>query len=152
MKILDLSYTDIGPEGAEKLANALQVEITSGTSPVSLNFISLSLSPPSLSLTHSLTPHQFNSSISTLLLNGCKIGYVGGIQVASMLQVNRSIVKLGLSSCDLDTDCLIAMSTVLHGNQAIQQLDLSRPLLHSRMEETTIHISKMLQVLDFHAY
>ena len=63
-----------------------------------------------------------------------------------MLQLNRSIVKLGLSSCDLDTDCLIAMSTVLHGNQSIQQLDLSRPLLHSNMEETTIHISKMLQV------
>ena len=26
LKTLDLSYTDIGPEGAEKLANALQVQ------------------------------------------------------------------------------------------------------------------------------
>ena len=110
-------------------------------------FISLSLS---LSHTHTRTHTQLNSSVSTLLLDGCKIGRGGGIQVASMLQVNRSIARLGMSSCDLDTDCIIAMSTILHGNQSVQQLDLSRPLLHSRMEETTIHISKMLQVL-FHA-
>ena len=64
-----------------------------------------------------------------------------------MLQVNRSIARLGLNSCDLDTDCLIALATVLQGSQSIKQIDLSRPLLHSRMEETTIHISKMLQVL-----
>jgi hypothetical protein len=38
------------------------------------------------------------------------------------------------------------MATVLHGNQTLRSVDLSRPLLHSRLEESTIHISRMLQV------
>lgn len=63
-----------------------------------------------------------------------------------MLQVNKSIQKLSLSATDLDTDCLIALSTVLRGNRAVTSIDLCRPLLHSKLEETTIHISKMLQV------
>ena len=41
---------------------------------------------------------------------------------------------------------MIAMATVLQGNQTLQRVDLSRPLLPSKMEESTIHISRMLQV------
>ena len=62
------------------------------------------------------------------------------------LQVNRSLTHLGLAYTDIDTDCIIAMATVLHGNQTLRHVDLSRPLLHSRLEESTIHISRMLQV------
>ena len=89
---------------------------------------------------------QLNNSISTLVLDGCKIGHRGGISLASMLQVNKSIQRLGLAAADLDTDCIIAISTVLHGNKSVTTIDLSRPLLHSKLEEPTIHISKMLQV------
>lgn len=84
--------------------------------------------------------------MSTLSLGGCKIGHSGGIHIASMLQVNNTIRKLDLSSTDLDTDCVIAIATVLHGNKSVSSIDLSRPLLHSKFEETTVHISKMLQV------
>ena len=63
-----------------------------------------------------------------------------------MLQVNKSIQRLGLAATDLDTDCIIAISTVLHGNKSVTSIDLSRPLLHSKLEESTVHISKMLQV------
>ena len=31
---------------------------------------------------------QFNSSVTALILNGCKIGSKGGIYVASMLQAS----------------------------------------------------------------
>ena len=64
-----------------------------------------------------------------------------------MLQVNTTLTHLTLSNTHLHTDCIIAIATVLHGNQTIQCLDLSRPLLHSCLEESTIHISKMLKVL-----
>ena len=74
------------------------------------------------------------------------MGHVGGIQVAAMLQVNRTIQQLSLANTDLDTDCIIAMATVLQGNQSLQSINLSRPLLHSRLEESTIHLSRMLQV------
>ena len=120
---------------------------------------------------------QFNTSVTALLLNGCKIGAQGGIHIASMLQVeieyfltsappysavlgrpltllfssqlfqvNQTLEHLELAYTDLNTDCIIAMATVLHGNQALRRVDLSRPLLHSKLEETTLHISKMLQV------
>ena len=92
------------------------------------------------------TALQFNSSVCSLLLHGCKLGHRGGIGVASMLQVNRSISTLGLANTDLDTDCIIAMATVLHGNRTLRSIDLSRPLLHSQLEESTIHISRMLKV------
>lgn len=91
---------------------------------------------------------QFNKSVAKLELNGCKMGHKGGLQIASMLQVNVTIKRLGLGRTDLSTDCIIAMATVLQGNKALQSVDLSRPLLHSLLEETTVHLSKMLQVRD----
>ena len=60
-------------------------------------------------------PLQFNSSVSVLCLDGCKLGNAGGIQVAAMLQGNRTILQLSLANTDLDTDCIIAMATVLQG-------------------------------------
>lgn len=79
-------------------------------------------------------------------LSGVELGHHGGIAIASMLQINTSLKHLGLKGADLDTDCIIAMATVLQGNRALRKLDLSRPLLHSHLEESTIHISKALKV------
>ena len=63
---------------------------------------------------------QFNRSVNKLLLDGCKVGGAGGIQVASMLQVNQNITHLGLANTDLNTDCIIAMATILHGNKFLR--------------------------------
>lgn len=92
------------------------------------------------------SPLQFNTSVSVLCVDGCKLGTAGGLQVAAMLQVNRTILQLSLANTDLDTECIIAMATVLQGNQSLQRVDLSCPLLHSKLEESTIHLSRMLQV------
>eukprot|EP00731_Ephydatia_muelleri_P015401 Em0008g1121a len=89
---------------------------------------------------------QFNRTLKAITLDGNPIGRKGGIQVAAMLQVNRTLTTLGLARTDLDTDCIIAVATVLHGNSTLECVDLTRPLLHSKQEEPTIHISKMLQV------
>ena len=83
-------------------------------------------------------------------LDGNLLERKGGLDLASMLQVNSTLTHLALSNTHLHTDCIIAMATVLHGNQTIQCLDFSRPLLHSCLEESTIHISKMLKVFAMH--
>ena len=79
-------------------------------------------------------------------MDGNPLQRKGGIQMAAMLQVNRTLERLSLAGTDLHTDCVIAMATVLQGNSTLKSLDLSRPLLHSKMEEPTIHMSRMLQV------
>ena len=83
-----------------------------------------------------------------LLLDGNPIQRKGGIQVAAMLQVNQTLERLSLGSAELHTDCVIAMATVLQGNVMLKSVDLSRPLLHSQMEESTIHLSRMLKVVE----
>ena len=42
---------------------------------------------------------QFNSSVTTLILNGCKIGAKGGIHVASMLQVTVCLGPEDVERC-----------------------------------------------------
>ena len=81
-----------------------------------------------------------------MVLDGNTLQLKGGIQVAAMLQVNTSLTSLGLACTELSTDGVIAMATVLRGNSTLLSVDLSRPLLHSQLEETTIHISRMLKV------
>lgn len=89
---------------------------------------------------------QLNKSVESLQLHGCKMGRKGGISLASMLQINATIQCLGVSSAHLETDTIIAMCTVLHGNQALKAVDLGRPLLHSLQEEYAVHLCKMLKV------
>lgn len=79
-------------------------------------------------------------------MDGNKIGQDGGMQIASMLQVNDVITVLGLANTDLTTDCVIAFATVLRANHTILNIDLSNPLLHSQQEDTTHHLAQMLEV------
>lgn len=89
---------------------------------------------------------KLNSSVEVLLMDGNKIGQDGGMQIASMLQVNDIITVLSLADADLTTDCIIAFATVLRANQTILSIDLSNPLLHSKQEDTTHHLAYMLEV------
>ena len=84
--------------------------------------------------------------MQTLSLRGNKISRQGGLQVASMLQVNQTLRSLDIAETDASTDVVIAMATVLHGNRYIECLDISSPLLHSRGEETTVHLAEMLRI------
>lgn len=89
---------------------------------------------------------KLNSSIEVLLMDGNKICQDGGMQVASMLQVNDIVTVLGLADTDLTTDCIIAFATVLRANQTVLNINLSNPLLHSQQEDTTYHLAQMLEV------
>ena len=66
--------------------------------------------------------------------------------MAAMLQVNQTLQSLDMAGTDATTDVVIAMATVLHGNKYLEHLDISSPLLHSRGEETTVHLAEMLRV------
>ena len=92
--------------------------------------------------------HAFlvNTSLREVDLEGCKMTSKGGLQLASTMQVNTNIQCLKLASTDLDTDCIIAMATILHANCTLQVLDLSRPILFSHQEETARHLSSTLKV------
>ncbi len=90
---------------------------------------------------------QLNTSVEHIVLDGNHVNRKGGIEIAAMLQVNKTLTHLSLTSSDLHTDAIIALATVLHGNKTVLYLDISRPLLHSKLEESTIHLSRMLQVI-----
>ena len=124
-----MRYNDIGVIGATALSEALQVK----------HYIKGSIK---LCFYY----YKLNSSVDELLMDGNKIGQDGGMQMASMLQVNDIITILSLADADLTTDCIIAFATVLRANQTILSIDLSNPLLHSQQEDTTHHLAYMLEV------
>ncbi|XP_078463919.1 leucine-rich repeat-containing protein 34 isoform X1 [Lampetra planeri] len=88
---------------------------------------------------------QTNRSLRSLNLAGNKVGEEGGVSLATALQTNVSLRSLDLHHCDLGTDSIIAFSTALSYNSSVEELDLSRPLLFSLQEETTVHVARMLR-------
>uniref|UniRef100_A0A7M4EPX6 Leucine rich repeat containing 34 n=1 Tax=Crocodylus porosus TaxID=8502 RepID=A0A7M4EPX6_CROPO len=86
-----------------------------------------------------------NEALLYLRMTGNKIRNKGGMYFASMLQVNSTLEKLDLGDCDLGTQSLVAMATVLNQNKAIKAVNLSRPILYSQEEDTTVHIALMLK-------
>ncbi|XP_019388254.1 PREDICTED: leucine-rich repeat-containing protein 34 isoform X2 [Crocodylus porosus] len=83
---------------------------------------------------------------------------VGAKHIAKLLQENSSLRylnlmfnEIGTSGAELiakalhGTQSLVAMATVLNQNKAIKAVNLSRPILYSQEEDTTVHIALMLK-------
>ncbi|XP_042312466.1 leucine-rich repeat-containing protein 34 isoform X2 [Sceloporus undulatus] len=87
-----------------------------------------------------------NETLLYLRMTGNKIDNKGGMYFAAMMQVNNTIQKLDFGDCDLGTQSLIALATVLNHNESIKAINLNRPILYSQEEETTVHIALMLNV------
>ncbi|KAH0624139.1 hypothetical protein JD844_007571 [Phrynosoma platyrhinos] len=87
-----------------------------------------------------------NETLLYLRMTGNKIDNKGGMYFAAMIQVNNTIQKLDFGDCDLGTQSLIALATVLNHNESIKAINLNRPILYSEEEETTVHIALMLKV------
>ncbi|KFV80657.1 Leucine-rich repeat-containing protein 34, partial [Struthio camelus australis] len=115
LRYLNLMFNDIGTSGAELIARALQASIS------------------------------LNETLLYLRMTGNKIGNKGGMFFASMLQINSVLEKLDLGDCDLGTQSLIAIATVLTQNKSVKAINLNRPLLYSQEEESTVHIALMLK-------
>lgn len=78
-------------------------------------------------------------------MTGNKMGNIGGMAFAQMLQVNTRLIHLDLGDTDLEIQSLIAFSTVLLQNSVLNSLIVNRPLLFTKQEEHTIHFAKMLK-------
>ncbi|ETE72303.1 Leucine-rich repeat-containing protein 34 [Ophiophagus hannah] len=87
-----------------------------------------------------------NETLCYLRMTGNKIENKGGMYFAAMIQVNNTIQKLDFGDCDLGTQSMIALATVLNHNESIKALNLNRPILYSEEVKTTIHIASMLKV------
>uniref|UniRef100_UPI00398F0A69 leucine-rich repeat-containing protein 34-like n=1 Tax=Pristiophorus japonicus TaxID=55135 RepID=UPI00398F0A69 len=89
---------------------------------------------------------QLNKSLKNLKMTGNKIGNKGGMHFATMLQLNHTLEVLDLGDCDLGIQSLIALATVLNNNKTVKVINVSRPLLYTLQEESTVHMAHMLQI------
>ncbi|XP_054839570.1 leucine-rich repeat-containing protein 34 [Eublepharis macularius] len=87
-----------------------------------------------------------NETLTHLRMTGNKIDNKGGMHFAAMMQINTTLQKLDLGDCDLGTQSLIALATVLNHNKSIRAINLNRPILYSEEEESTVHLALMLRV------
>ncbi|KAJ3372343.1 hypothetical protein HDU91_003953 [Kappamyces sp. JEL0680] len=125
LRVLDLSYNEIGNKGAFPLAkfikddNLLEVLILKSNNIGGSGMLAI------------CEAMQVNSKINYLDVSSNAVEEEGGMAIASMLQVNNGLANLFLSGCSLKATSIIAIATVLQSNNCIQQLDISNNALPS---------------------
>ncbi|XP_016156232.1 PREDICTED: leucine-rich repeat-containing protein 34 isoform X1 [Ficedula albicollis] len=136
---LDLAYNLLTDAGAKTMATFLQENSTLRYLNLMFNDIGTSGAELIAGALHS------NQSLVHLRMTGNKIGNQGGMFFASMLIINSTLEKLDLGDCDVGLQCLVATAIALTQNKSLKAINLNRPLLSSRQEETTVHIARMLR-------
>ncbi|XP_058233084.1 leucine-rich repeat-containing protein 34 isoform X2 [Hemibagrus wyckioides] len=140
LRALDLSYNRISDEGAAHLADLIQENVALQEIDLMCNHIEAEGAERiAKSLHHNIT-------LKRLRMTGNKMGNKGAMHFASMLQINSTLEELDMSDCDLDTQSLITFAIVLTNNRSLVSVNVSRPLLFSLQEETTVHTARMLEV------
>ena len=62
----------------------------------------------------------------------------------SLCQSNDSLTTLQLANCDLNLSTIVAISTSLASNVNVTSLNLDRPILSTKQEESADHLSRVL--------
>ncbi|KAL1006543.1 hypothetical protein UPYG_G00073640 [Umbra pygmaea] len=137
---LDLRYNCIADEGAVHLAELLKENVYLRSLDLMCNDIQLEGAEY---LAKSLTT---NKSLLSLRMSGNKIGNRGAMHLASMVQLNTTLQELDMADSDMGTHSVIAFAIALSNNKSLRSVNISGPLLFSNMEETTVHLSRMLLV------
>ncbi|KAK7118495.1 hypothetical protein R3I94_022104 [Phoxinus phoxinus] len=140
IKGLDLRYNCITDKGAVYVANLIQDSKSLQSLDLMCNNIEADGAEVIAKSLHK------NKSLKTLRMTGNKIGNKGGMQLAAMLQINATLEEVDVSDCDLATQSVIAFAIVLKINRGIRAINVSRPLIFSLQEETTVHMAQMLVV------
>ncbi|GAA6086074.1 leucine-rich repeat-containing protein 34 isoform X2 [Tachysurus ichikawai] len=140
VKALDLRYNRISDEGAAHLADLIQENETLQEIDLMCNDIGADGAERIAKSLH------HNKTLKRLRMTGNKMGNEGAMHLASMLQLNSTLEELDVSDCDLDTQSLITFAIVLTNNRSLVSVNVSRPLLFSLQEETTVHTAHMLEV------
>ncbi|NXN78183.1 LRC34 protein, partial [Bombycilla garrulus] len=136
---LDLAYNLLTDAGAKTMATFLQENSSLRYLNLMFNDIGTSGAELIAGALHS------NQSLVHLRMTGNKIGNQGGMFFASMLTINSTLEKLDLGDCDVGLQCLIATALALTQNKSLKAINLNRPLLNNKQEETTVHIARMLR-------
>jgi len=137
---LDLSYNNLTDDGALHVAKLIEESAT--IKEISLMYNDFGKE----GAIHIAKALQNNETVVSLKANGNKFGNYGGMAFAGILQVNTTLQVLELGDTDLATESLIALATVLSYNHTLRVLDVSKPILYSQQEETTVHFANMLKV------
>ncbi|XP_034153989.2 leucine-rich repeat-containing protein 34 [Pangasianodon hypophthalmus] len=140
VKALDLSYNRISDEGAVHLADLIQENVALQDLDLMCNDIGADGAERIAKSLH------HNTTLKRLRMTGNKIGNKGAMHFASMLQINSALEELDVSDCDLDTQSLITFAIVLTNNRSLVSVNVSRPVLFSLQEETTVHTARMLEL------
>uniref|UniRef100_A0A8C2IID9 Leucine rich repeat containing 34 n=1 Tax=Cyprinus carpio TaxID=7962 RepID=A0A8C2IID9_CYPCA len=140
IKGLDVRYNNITDKGAVYIAHLIQESESLQSLDLMCNNIEADGAEVIAKSLHK------NKSLRMLRMTGNKIGNKGAMQLAAMLQVNATLEEIDVSDCDLATQSVIAFAIVLKNNRRIRAINVSRPLLFSLQEETTVHMAQMLVV------
>ncbi|XP_051538123.1 leucine-rich repeat-containing protein 34 [Myxocyprinus asiaticus] len=140
IKDLDLTYNCITDKGAVYVADLIQASESLQSLDLMCNNIEADGAEVIAKSLHK------NKSLRKLRMTGNKIGNKGAMQLATMLQINATLEEVDVSDCDLATQSVIAFAIVLHNNRRIHAINVSRPLLFSLQEETTVHMAQVLKV------
>ena len=138
---LDLSYNRLATGAAESLKTLLE-------SDAQLRVLNLAENEIGEAAAQMLCAAlKENGTLEILSLSGNKLGGPGGLAVADLLQQPGSGLKhLNLANCELTTESLVALATVLQVNDKVLSLSVARSLNAPLMEEATSHFSRMLKV------
>mmetsp|Transcript_11464 Transcript_11464/g.32528 ORF Transcript_11464/g.32528 Transcript_11464/m.32528 type:complete len:403 (+) Transcript_11464:61-1269(+) len=116
LKYLNLAGNNIGPEGAGKLAEAIQMRDSSG-----------------------------EGGLQVLNLNGNAIKDEGVLSIAGALRDNKSLKVLELGSTDMEEKGLIGIAVAMWENRTLEVINLENPLIHYRCQgDTAMQLGRML--------
>jgi Ran GTPase-activating protein (RanGAP) involved in mRNA processing and transport len=73
------------------------------------------------------------------------LGSEGGMKLAESLTTNTRLKHLLINSCGLDLSTLIHIISSLEGNYAIETLEIDRPLIQSKEDEESDHLSRIIE-------
>ncbi|KAI9193398.1 uncharacterized protein BJ171DRAFT_430109 [Polychytrium aggregatum] len=147
LRKLNLSYNNIGDQGATNLAHFLKDDKYLVWINLRANEIK---SQGGVALAKAL---QINLTLTELDIGDNGIGDFAGLEFAGTLQqVNTAIHRLHIDGCDLRATSFISLFTVLQNNNTCSFLNISNNLCHSAsltqtvQNDIMIHMSKMLRL------
>lgn len=142
MQHIDLRYNHLSCAGIVTLSSRLLREAA--------NLKTLNLQANSIgargaeSLSEALTNHQ---ALLYVNLNGNVIEKRGAIHVIKFVLTCPTLIELDVGNNQINHDGIIAITTALNrANFTLETLNIENPTFNSVMQETAIHLAKMLAI------
>ncbi|CAF3972877.1 unnamed protein product, partial [Rotaria magnacalcarata] len=146
MTMLNISYNNVGDDGARDLANALYNNKTLTNLNLSGNDIT------NIGVEHLFVALQDNSTLKVLELRSCKTGHKGAMHLACLLRTNQTLTHLDLKYCDIENQGVKELTDALRTNKSLTTLFLSHNKIDAEGVEYLIEALEdnktLLQIRD----